>query len=140
MECKSCGAQIDENASQCPYCNAAVARATGGTYQGGTGPSAGPGPIAGSPGPTPATSAASNRVLVGILAIVLGGLGVHKFILGYQKAGIIMVCVTIFTPMFLHGYGAGAMWVVGIIEGIMYLMKSDQDFYNTYVAHKKEWF
>ncbi|MGB5818501.1 MAG: TM2 domain-containing protein [Saonia sp.] len=86
----------------------------------------------------------NKKVLVGILAIIFGSLGVHKFILGYQKEGIILLVATII------GYatsclGVGvfilmATSVVGLIEGIMYLTKSDEEFYNTYQVGKKPWF
>lgn len=81
----------------------------------------------------------NNRVLVGIVAIVLGALGIHKFLLGYTKAGIITIVIT-FVGGIVFGLGALAMTIVGIIEGITYLTKSDADFQNTYVTNKKEWF
>ena len=86
----------------------------------------------------------NKKILAGILAIILGSLGIHKFVLGYQKEGIIMLGVT------LLGYattciviGAFFFWIpglVGLIEGIIYLTKSDEDFYNTYQVGKKPWF
>ncbi len=33
-----------------------------------------------------------------------------------------------------------AMHVIGFAEGIIYLTKSDQDFYQTYAVEKKQWF
>jgi len=86
----------------------------------------------------------NKKVLVGILAIVFGSLGVHKFLLGYNKEGIILLVATIV------GYatsclGVGffilmATGIVGLIEGIIYLTKSDEEFYNTYQVGKKPWF
>ena len=35
-------------------------------------------------------------------------------------------------------FGIGS--IIGIIEGVIYLTKSDQEFYDTYMANKKEWF
>ncbi len=32
------------------------------------------------------------------------------------------------------------MDVIGIIEGIMYLTKSDEEFHRVYIAGKREWF
>jgi hypothetical protein len=52
----------------------------------------------------------NKKILAGVLAILLGALGIHKFILGYNK------------------------------EGIIYLTKSDEEFYNTYQVGKKAWF
>ena len=86
----------------------------------------------------------NKKILAGILAIVLGSLGIHKFVLGYQKEGIIMLGIT------LLGYattcivvGAFFFWIpglIGLIEGIIYLTKSDEDFYNTYQVGRKPWF
>lgn len=76
--------------------------------------------------------ASSKKMTAGICGILLGGWGVHKFILGYTQEGIIQIVITIVTC------GIGA--IVGLIEGIIYLTKSDEEFYNTYVANKKGWF
>jgi len=73
-----------------------------------------------------------NRTTVGILGVLLGGFGVHKFMLGQTTPGILQIVITIFTC------GIGA-WL-GIIEGIIYLTKTDEDFYQTYVVEKKAWF
>ena len=77
-----------------------------------------------------------KKVLAGILAIVVGSLGVHKFILGYTTEGLIMLLVTVLTC----GILGIAMSVIGIIEGIMYLTKSDEEFVRTYIQSKKGWF
>ncbi len=73
----------------------------------------------------------SKRVLAGVLAIVLGIFGVHKFVLGYTVPGIIMLVL---------GLCTGLSAIVGIIEGIIYLTKSDEEFVETYQIGKKEWF
>lgn len=78
----------------------------------------------------------SKRILAGILGILLGSLGIHKFVLGYNVAGIIMLLVTLLTC----GIGYAVMQVIGLIEGIIYLTKSDPDFINTYQAGRREWF
>ena len=43
----------------------------------------------------PKSSEESKRVIAGILAILIGSLGVHKFVLGYTKEGIIQIILTI---------------------------------------------
>lgn len=78
----------------------------------------------------------SKKILAGVLGIVLGGFGVHKFVLGYTGAGVIMLLVTIFTL----GIGGIVMGPIGLIEGIIYLTKSDEQFYQTYIVNKKTWF
>lgn len=77
-------------------------------------------------------SGENKKVLVGVLGIVLGGFGVHKFILGYNKEGVIQLILTLVTC----GFGS----LIGLIEGIIYLTKSDEEFYNTYQVGKKPWF
>lgn len=78
----------------------------------------------------------SKRVVSGILAIVLGSLGIHKFILGYRKEGIIMLLITVLT----FGVGSSLTGLIGLIEGIIYLTKSDEEFLYTYQTNKKPWF
>jgi TM2 domain-containing membrane protein YozV len=75
---------------------------------------------------------ADKKIAAGICGILLGGLGIHKFILGYTKEGIIQIVISVCTC------GIGSL--IGLIEGIIYLTKSDEDFVNTYVTNKKGWF
>jgi TM2 domain-containing membrane protein YozV len=82
----------------------------------------------------------NKKVLAGVLAIILGPLGVHKFILGYNKEGIILLAITLVVGFFTCGVGVGLTGIIGLIEGIIYLTKSDEEFYNTYQAGKKPWF
>lgn len=86
--------------------------------------------------PTGPLSGPKDKMVAGILAILLGSLGIHKFYLGYTKEAVIMLVVTLVT----FGFGAAVMQVVGIIEGIMYLTKTDEEFQATYVASQKTWF
>lgn len=76
--------------------------------------------------------AENKKVVAGVLGILLGSFGAHKFYLGYQKEGIIQLIVSIVTC------GLGGM--IGFVEGIIYLTKSDDDFYQTYQVGKKSWF
>lgn len=87
------------------------------------------------PPPTLA-SRASNKIPAGICGILLGWLGVHKFILGYTGAGLVMLLVSLLSCFIL----AGVMHLIGLIEGIIYLCKSDEEFVRTYVDGRKEWF
>jgi TM2 domain-containing membrane protein YozV len=90
------------------------------------------------------TEAENKKILAGILAIVLGAFGIHKFILGYQKEGFILLGITIVGfVLSCIGIGVFMVWIsgmIGLIEGIIYLTKSDEDFYNTYQVGKKPWF
>jgi TM2 domain-containing membrane protein YozV len=78
----------------------------------------------------------SKKLVAGILAILLNSLGIHKFYLGMTGPGLIMLLVTVLTC----GIGGIFMGVIGIIEGIIYLTKSDEDFYQTYIVEQKGWF
>jgi TM2 domain-containing membrane protein YozV len=94
----------------------------------------------------PPVAGADKKIAAGICAIVLGSFGVHKFILGYQQEGIILLAVTVVawilaiitcgiaTPLIL------VPSIIGVVEGIMYLTKSDEEFVQTYVIGKKPWF
>jgi TM2 domain-containing membrane protein YozV len=79
---------------------------------------------------------ASNKLPAGICGILLGALGVHKFILGYTGPGLVMLLVTLLTC----GLASPVMHIIGLVEGIIYLCKSDDEFVRLYVDGRKEWF
>jgi len=81
-------------------------------------------------------SFAGNKVAAGVCGILLGSLGIHKFILGMTTPGLIMLLVTVLTC----GIGGVVMGTIGLVEGIIYLTKSDEDFYQLYYIEKKGWF
>ena len=65
-----------------------------------------------------------SRIVFGILAILLGGLGIHQFYVGNIKFGIIYIVLTCCT-------GLGG--ILGLISGIMALVKTDEEFRKKYV-------
>ncbi|NGX83083.1 TM2 domain-containing protein [Aequorivita sp. KMM 9714] len=71
----------------------------------------------------------NKKICAGILAIVIGSLGIHKFILGYTQEGIIQIVIS-FVTCSIGG-------VVPLIEGIIYLTKTDEKFYQTYQLGKR---
>lgn len=73
-----------------------------------------------------------KKVTAGLLALLLGGWGVHKFYLGMSGAGVLQIVITFLTC------GIGA--IIPLIEGIIYLTKTDEDFYETYIVDQKGWF
>ena len=95
-------------------------------------PSISPAPPAAAP-PNPR---AGSKIAAGICGILLGSLGIHKFILGYTGAGLIMLLVTLLTCFI----ASPIMHLIGLIEGILYLTKTDDEFVKTYVEHRREWF
>lgn len=89
-------------------------------------------------------NANSKRILAGIFGIILGHLGIHKFVLGYNNEGVILLTISLLgyaTLCFLVGYffilAAG---IIGLVERIIYLTKSDWEFNETYIKNKKSWF
>ena len=73
----------------------------------------------------------SKRIVCGVCGILLGGLGVHRFLLDDAKGGVIRILLS-----FCVGLGS----LIGLIEGIMYLTKSDEEFIREYQVGKKAWF
>lgn len=92
------------------------------------------GPIA--PPPAPSNPRASNKIAAGVCGILLGGFGIHKFILGYTGAGVIMLLASLLSCGVLYT----VTHIIGLIEGIIYLTKTDDEFVQLYVDGRKEWF
>jgi len=145
--CTKCGAQNQDFAQNCSQCYATLpiigARPKerqpdyAPPYEGAYQPIQPPGPLYADPSVKDWQQAgADKKIIAGILAIVIGGLGIHKFILGYQKEGMIMLLVSVLSCFTF----AGVMHIIGIIEGIMYLTKSDEEFVRTYIYGRKGWF
>lgn len=86
------------------------------------------------------TAGADKKLPAGLCGIFLGAVGVHKFILGYNKEGIIMLVIALLGGVLTLGLASGVMGIIGLIEGILYLTKSDEQFVNEYVVNKKPWF
>jgi len=118
--CQACAATIDARAEICPKC---------GVRQ--------PGTYGSQDWIDPEVRASSGtKIAAGLCGILLGSLGVHKFVLGLTTPGVIMLLVSVLTC----GFGAIPMSAIGLIEGIIYLSKSDEDFYDIYIVGKKGWF
>jgi TM2 domain-containing membrane protein YozV len=124
--CTKCGAVNDDSAQYCSTCQAPLSQVSG--YQ----PMQSVNP--GGPGSMQDWKAmgADKKIVAGICGILLGGFGVHKFVLGYTTEGIIQIVITLVTC------GAGS--IIGLVEGIIYLTKSDEEFVRTYIQSKKGWF
>ena len=86
------------------------------------------------------TMGTKDHVAAGLLAILFGWLGIHKFYLGYNTSGFIMLGVSILGGIITFSLAAGVMCIIGIVEGILYLTKSQSEFEQMYVFSKREWF
>lgn len=132
--CPQCGAPIDPGAGACKFCGEklAVQQAAQQLNQQAVQQQAAPQPqtvyvqqpiYVQQPQPQYVTAInpawpIKSKVVAGILAILLGGIGIHKFYLGKIGSGIlyILFCWT------------GIPAVIGLIEGIMYLCSNDENF------------
>jgi TM2 domain-containing membrane protein YozV len=115
-QCVSCGAGLTPGQNKCLKCGTVVDAAPAPAQQ----------PV-GQPQvvyvqQAPVVQSNKSRSTAGILAILLGGLGVHKFYLGSSGMGI----------LYLIFVWTGIPSIAGIIEGIMYLTMSDQAFAQKY--------
>jgi len=86
-----------------------------------------------------AVAGEKSKIVAALLAFFLGGLGIHKFYLGCNTAGIIMLLVFLFGFVLL-GIPSLVIGLIAFIEFIIYLIKSDADFQTIYVDNKKCWF
>jgi TM2 domain-containing membrane protein YozV len=124
--CSKCGAVNDEAAQYCASCQAPLSPVSG--YQ----PMQSVNQGAHGAMVDWKSLGADKKIVAGICGILVGGFGVHKFILGYTTEGIIQIVITFLTC------GIGS--IVGLVEGIIYLTKSDEEFVRTYIQNKKGWF
>ncbi len=118
MYCRNCGHQINDNAAVCLNCG--VKAGVGDKFC----PNCGKETMPNAQFCTgcgvalrtiPPNTAQKSRLIAGILGILLGGLGVHNFYLGFIGKGIAQICLS-------FCFGIGAIW--GLIEGILILVGS----------------
>lgn len=89
------------------------------------------------------TSGEKSKIAAGLLAIFLGGLGIHKFYLGFTAQGLIFLLTNTIgwvITIFLLGIPNIVLGIIALVEGIIYLTKTDQEFEQLYVIDKKKWF
>ena len=94
--CQNCGAQIDQKAVICPKCGV---------------------PVAGAPG----TKEPKNRVTAIVLALVLGGFGIHKLYLEVGRWWLYLIFCWTLIPA-----------IIALVEMIQYAMMSDEAFQAKY--------
>lgn len=104
--CTECGSVINAKAEICPHCGVRQM----------------PPPSTSPLGPT--TADGKNKTVAGVLAILLGGLGAHKFYLGKGVQGILYL---VFCWTFIPA-------ILGLVEGLNYLLMSQKTFVERYGA------
>ncbi|MDN5354273.1 MAG: hypothetical protein PWQ09_1029 [Candidatus Cloacimonadota bacterium] len=114
--CQNCGAETKENQEICIKCGVKLQNTSN------------------------ILKNSKSKIAAGLFGILLGSLGIHKFYLGYTGPGIIMLLVSIIGGIITFGIASGVIGIIGIIEGIIYLTKTDEDFYEIYVKNEKTWF
>lgn len=92
------------------------------------------------PNPLPPTPSKDKKILAGVMAIIFGGLGVHKFILGYNKEGGIQLAAGLLLMVLSCGSLFFISAIIGLVEGIIYLTKTDEEFAQTYLIGRRPWF
>lgn len=100
--CRECGKQVSDQAPTCPNCGA-------------------PQRIIAAAAATPARSPKSRGVAIA-LALILGGIGAHKFYLDRPWQGILYL---IFCATFIPA-------IIGLLEGVAYALTSDAEFQRRY--------
>ncbi len=134
VTCPNCQSQNPGNFQTCTNCGMSLSSFNQGPMQ--------PGPGYGAQ----TLQGADKKIAAGICGILLGGLGIHKFVLGYQQEGLIylgMFAAAFVIAIITCGIGSVLFLipsVLGLVEGIIYLTKSDEEFVQTYVINKKPWF
>jgi TM2 domain-containing membrane protein YozV len=112
MYCKNCGKEVADNAFVCVNCGVLIKE--GARFCQVCGAESNPNALfCIKCGARLGSQLLRSKIVAGVLGIVLGGFGVHRFYLGYTGIGIIQLIVTIITC------GVGALW--GFIEGILIL-------------------
>lgn len=86
------------------------------------------------------TEVSNRKLAAGLLAIFLGGFGLHKFLLGRTRAGLIMLVATVAGGAITCGVASFVVWVIGIVEGMIYLNCSPEAFRASYLEGGREWF
>jgi TM2 domain-containing membrane protein YozV len=96
-------------------------------------------PLPATPEPPAGTAGIeSKRILAAAFAFMTGAFGVHKFILGQTREGFIRLGITVLLVWTI--LAPVAMMVIGMVEGVIYFTKTDDDFIRTYQQGHKNWF
>jgi TM2 domain-containing membrane protein YozV len=153
--CPNCGTAAAPGANFCPRCGchfatgarpqASAPPQTGGPARTDFPPQPGyplqPGypPQAGYPYPQPyqpypaLPNTGKDKIAAGLMAILLGSLGIHLFYLGKTGWGLVFLLGTLFTC----GMAAVITGTIGLVQGIMYLCANDYDFQQKYAIEKR---
>ena len=115
MFCKNCGHEMAKDATSCPRCGTIVSSRSGNAMQDTR--------IQEYKNPQSKKRTKYYHIIIGIVAIVLGSFGVHKYLMGRRFIWVLyfIFCWT-FIPL-----------IIGIVEGICYLACSEETFEKKYL-------
>lgn len=109
MYCEHCGSKLEKGAAFCTNCGAPVtaskinSESVNESYQ---------------------ETSSKSKVAAGVLGIMLGGLGVHNFYLGYTGKAVAQLLLSTIGAIIIFGPIISSIW--GFIEGILYLVSNDK--------------
>jgi TM2 domain-containing membrane protein YozV len=86
------------------------------------------------------TEISNKKLAAGLTGIFLGAFGVHKFVLGYTRPAVIMLVVSLAGGVITCGLASFVIGVIGLIEGVIYLTKTNAEFQAEYLDAQKDWF
>ena len=126
VACMSCGARPTGHKKFCRYCGVALnpeqvvcVKCGAGIGTAGSSRSVGGGS---------GTSWEKNKLVAGLLALFLGGIGAHKYYMGSWGWGIVFTAAVILT-----GFIASIVTcIIALVEGIKFLMMSEEAFAEKY--------
>ena len=110
MNCPNCGGPLRVGDVRCRKCGSMVPTKQAAPNTPVPVPPAPLAPVAGPP------TEQKSKLAAGLLGVLLGGLGIHRFYLGYNTIGVIQLLLTVVT--------GGIAWIWGFIEGILILTGS----------------
>lgn len=91
------------------------------------------------PRPALAQFGDKNRMVAALLALFLGGIGLHKFYLGYNGAGLVMLACSLL-GWILFFIPTAIVGLIALIEAVIYLTRSDEEFHRRYEVERRPWF
>ena len=138
MFCRNCNKEIDDDAIACIGCGLPPRKEK--KFCNACGEPTNPAQIVCTKCGVSLTSGGGDKtkIAAGLLALFVGAVGGHKFYLGYTKEAIIMLLVSLIGSFLI--FPTVVMSIIGLVEGILYLTKSDEEFASIYVDNKKGWF
>ena len=81
-----------------------------------------------------------KKITAGILGLFLGAFGAHKFVLGYKREGFIYLGVSLIGGAITCGGALVVTSILALIESIMLLTKTPEEFKRIYIDINTRWF